>query len=167
MRLIMYDIGLALQHCHRDLKMLDVPRVGDRIKLIDMDAAATSGQSFLGAKFSSGVLPPEMFAELSDAQVTKFGAYWQSRTENDDELWHKVEPRSVLSAGPGIKKQLVFAVKSYHCLQDGSPDCADAVPYPPVLASPAVDTFLSGERLLAVNRDDDLMSGEEYRESRT
>lgn len=102
MRLIMYDIGLALQHCHRDLKMLDVPRVGDRIKLIDMDAAATSGQSFLGAKFSSGVLPPEMFAELSDAQVTKFGAYWQSRTENDDELWHKVEPRSVLSAGPGI-----------------------------------------------------------------
>jgi serine/threonine protein kinase len=66
---ILQEVGAALQHCHRknmihgDLKMLNIVRVGDTMRLIDFDAAASFGDAF-GAKFSSGILPPEMLYKL-------------------------------------------------------------------------------------------------------
>ena len=94
---MMHDVGEALQHCHSkgiihgDLKMLNVVRVEGKMRLIDLDAAAiidygkndmevvdddTEGMDDFcrlerrscGVKFSSGVLPPEMFYQLKSVE---------------------------------------------------------------------------------------------------
>ena len=120
----------SLQLMHGDLKMLNVVRMGSQLKLIDLDAIASfsSGSpsnllTFAGAKFSSGILPPEMFACLDKKGVLQYIAYWKtywswfasshgpleqgneaqrmssvtmdktSLTENQYELWKKMEPR--------------------------------------------------------------------------
>ncbi|KAF0692766.1 Aste57867_16176 [Aphanomyces stellatus] len=48
---------------HGDLKSLNVVRVANRLKLIDLDAATSIGDP-AGAKFSSGSLPPEYFYKI-------------------------------------------------------------------------------------------------------
>ena len=71
------SVGEAMGHLHSmhlmhgDLKMLNVVRMGSQLKLIDLDAIASFSSvsssnllTFAGAKFSSGILPPEMFACL-------------------------------------------------------------------------------------------------------
>ena len=56
-RALMHDVGLALRHLHEreimhgDLKMLNVVRVGERLQLIDLDAAAAiDDEGWAGAK---------------------------------------------------------------------------------------------------------------------
>ena len=64
------------------------------MKLIDMDAVATlDGLGFMGAKFSSGVLPPEMFEVLNGDGVDKFTSHWHMECSQQTELWRKIEPR--------------------------------------------------------------------------
>lgn len=83
---------------HGDVKLLNIVRIQQlatsTIKLIDMDAIATlNGSGFVGAKFSSGVLPPEMFEVLDGDGVDKFTSYWAKACPQQSELWRKIEPR--------------------------------------------------------------------------
>jgi serine/threonine protein kinase len=66
------DITDAISHLHEngvlhgDVKLLNAVRVGTRLPLIDLDASVKIGEGyFAGAKFSSGMLPPEMIAKLN------------------------------------------------------------------------------------------------------
>jgi serine/threonine protein kinase len=76
-KVLMMEIGLALKHCHDqrlihgDLKMLNIVRANNVMKLIDLDASAQFDE-FCGSKFSSGVLPPEMFKELNPSQRAEY-----------------------------------------------------------------------------------------------
>jgi hypothetical protein len=55
---------------------------------IDLDASVKMGEP-VGAKFSSSVLPPEMFATLSSSKMRKqFKEYFST-----PDVWKKVEPR--------------------------------------------------------------------------
>ncbi|KAF0716138.1 hypothetical protein As57867_003000, partial [Aphanomyces stellatus] len=74
-RTLVAQVVAAVQHLHGaglvhgDLKMLNVLRFKDsQLKLIDLDASAAIGEP-LGAKVSSGVLPPEMFTSTTDGSV--------------------------------------------------------------------------------------------------
>ena len=79
---------------HGDIKLLNIVRVKGMIKLIDMDAVANlDGSGFMGVKFSSGVLPPEMFVVLDGLGVERFKEYWREDFEGRSELWRKIEPR--------------------------------------------------------------------------
>lgn len=179
-RVMMRHVGEALKHCHderivhADLKMLNVIRIGHRLRLIDFDAAVPIAKdSKLGVKFSSGILPPEMFEELSEEGVAKYEAYWKAeKDEKNSELWPKIAPRSLVYKG--VVKH--YVVKCYDADRN-SPAKAHlpahgTLPYIPVAASEAVDlwafglmlfTFLAGEPLLSTNRDDDLLSPADYR----
>ena len=67
------------------------------IRLIDLDAAAKILKAKAGAKFSSGTLAPEMFAELSYSDVQRFEAYFESEKSLNSELWQKVGYLVVIS----------------------------------------------------------------------
>ena len=78
------DIADAIAHVHKngmihgDVKLLNAVRVGTRFQLIDLDASAPIGEgSFAGAKFSSGMLPPEMIAELTIEEYDTYMAYFK------------------------------------------------------------------------------------------
>jgi hypothetical protein len=60
--------------------------------ITDLDAAVDLGEGFAGSKFSSGVLPPEMFVKLDLEGVQRFEAYWQHEKEEDGAVWTKVRP---------------------------------------------------------------------------
>lgn len=102
-KVLMREIGEAVRHCnhknimHGDLKMLNILRVNSRMKLIDLDASAIIGHEFCGSKFSSGVLPPEMFYRLkTDQEERDYITYWNISDESvgssDGELWAKIQP---------------------------------------------------------------------------
>ncbi|KAF0698591.1 hypothetical protein As57867_010781, partial [Aphanomyces stellatus] len=134
---------------HGDLKKLNVLRVQSHMRLIDMDAATVSGQN-IGAKFSSGSLPPELFYKLKDEEErTRYVQYWQSISVSNPDLWEKVKPRNN------------WVVKTFH----SSIDAGDSLPYGLIRASPAVDMwsfgvmiyqFYSGVELIPTNRNQDL-----------
>jgi hypothetical protein len=74
-RLFAKQTAEAVQHVHNqgiihgDLKLLNIVRQGHRIRLIDLDACTeitkSNAEHFTGAKFSSGILPPEVCIPLS------------------------------------------------------------------------------------------------------
>lgn len=80
-KVMMQEIGEALHHCHAhgiihgDLKMLNIVRVQGKMRLIDLDAAAVIEDEIYGAKFSSGILPPEMFCRLENQGNDAVEAY--------------------------------------------------------------------------------------------
>jgi serine/threonine protein kinase len=84
-KVMMQEVGEALHHCHEhgiihgDLKMLNVVRVQGKMRLIDLDAAAVIDEEVCGAKFSSGILPPEMFCRLENKGENAIKAYDQVR----------------------------------------------------------------------------------------
>jgi serine/threonine protein kinase len=87
---MMKDTAEALSYLHSrgimhgDIKMLNVLRLKTRLQLIDMDAAAVIGESFSGAKFSSGILPPEMFCKLDEEGVKMHEEYWRMQARKID-----------------------------------------------------------------------------------
>ncbi|KAF0682336.1 Aste57867_25519 [Aphanomyces stellatus] len=92
--------GIKLLHqnelVHGDVKKLNVVRVGNRLKLIDLDAT-TGFEDPMGAKFSSGCLPPELFYKLkSNDEVSMFCNHWASEKEKNSDLWKKVKPKNGL-----------------------------------------------------------------------
>ncbi|GMI02499.1 hypothetical protein TrST_g7336, partial [Triparma strigata] len=144
-RALMSDVGDALRHLHEnnlihgDLKMMNVVRVNDKLRLIDFDAAVRITKRdadpmkggtihYVGAKFSSGILPPEMIGRINDVE-SGFGPDGKSKhvlhqdmknykkyfTENRDgeenhsvlaQLWDKVKPKHSMKHG-------FYAVKSF------------------------------------------------------
>lgn len=103
------DLAQALQALHErgivhgDAKMINAVRSSNKILLIDLDAACRfeedgsceeddhRAETYMGAKFSSGVLPVEMFATLSAAQHEQYLSYWQDVRESNPGLWKKLK----------------------------------------------------------------------------
>ncbi|EOD13023.1 hypothetical protein EMIHUDRAFT_247174 [Emiliania huxleyi CCMP1516] len=150
---------------HGDLKLLNVVRFrrDNRLRLIDFDAAAKivpvggEGESYAGAKFSSSVLPPEMFHELKQGEEEALEIYWQGESK---ELQAKVAPKLHRRSGAS------FVVSSFRTTA-GEP-VIDNLPYPLVEASAKIDVWslgalaymlLAGEPLVPSTRDDDCASG--------
>ncbi|RHZ15144.1 hypothetical protein DYB37_009645, partial [Aphanomyces astaci] len=132
-RSMLHQVAEALAHLHDhgvvhgDLKKLNVLRVNHRMRLIDMDAATPFGAP-VGAKFSSGSLPPEMFYKLqNDDEFAAIATHWQRTTTPHtlDDVWAKVQPRDQ------------FCVKTFH-------ESASTLPFQPVVASPALDVWAFG-----------------------
>ncbi|KAF0716669.1 hypothetical protein As57867_002715, partial [Aphanomyces stellatus] len=136
-------LGIQVLHkqdlVHGDLKKLNVLRVQNQLKLIDFDAAVRIYQP-LGAKVSSGILPPEMFHNLEAADdVEKYNTYW-GREDHEISKLKKTQVNST------------YVVKAY---RDGCD--VSTLPYSLVKASTAVDMWsfgcmmfqmLSGEELV-------------------
>ena len=175
-RAILQQIFEAVAHLHAeglmhgDLKLLNVVRFrrDNRLRLIDFDAAAKIApvggecESCAGAKFSSAVLPPEMFHALKQGEAEALEAYWQGESK---ELQAKVAPKPFRQRG--IVKSS-YAIKSF--LTEGGKPLADGLPYSNelVTASANVDAWalgalafalLTGETLIPATRDDDCASG--------
>jgi len=101
-RTILQQIFEAVGHLHEqklmhgDLKLLNIVRfrLDNRLRLIDLDAAATisefdANKHYAGAKFSSATLPPELWSLVTKDDVLKLKEYWK---DCDAELRAKVEP---------------------------------------------------------------------------
>jgi serine/threonine protein kinase len=80
------QIAAALEHIHSrgyihgDIKPLNIIRIEDSIRLIDLDASAQIDVDLAGAKYSSAYLPPEMIYECEDgSHVVK--SYNESSSE--------------------------------------------------------------------------------------
>jgi len=82
---------------HGDLKLLNIIRfrLDNRLRLIDLDAAATllrnsdEDESYAGAKLSSGAIPPEMWHCARKDDVQNLEEYWENC---DPELRKKMKP---------------------------------------------------------------------------
>ena len=178
-RVLMSEIAHALAHLHQnniihgDLKMLNILRVDGHMRLIDLDAACSLTKP-AGCKFSSGVLPPEMFARLTLEQNEQFTTYWMRIfTKNpkwtsadkvelgqaDYELWEKIKPR--------VADGQLIVVKTFATDADNKP-IVSGLPYSLVNASVSIDVWafgvllyylVSASPLLLVNRDEDLLDG--------
>ena len=161
-RSMMREIGEAIAHLHSrgimhgDLKLLNILRVNNRMCLVDLDAAAVIGRDFAGAKYSSGVLPPEMFAQLQDDDVEQYKSYWAEECSRNTELWQKIRPV--------VTQKGVFTVRTFKSTERGAAD-ANHLPYNLLPASESIDiwsygilffTLCTGNSLYKVNRDDDL-----------
>ena len=96
-----------LYHC--DLKIANIVRFREELKIIDMDASAekmseiikSDGREdkfYAGKKFSSGILPPEMVHFLDGTTVKgrrelqNFEKYFKEIKETDEEKWNKLQP---------------------------------------------------------------------------
>jgi hypothetical protein len=60
--------------------------------ITDLDAATHLNKGLAGEKYSSGVLPPEMFVKLDTQGVEQYEEYWQVEKEEDGAMWKKVRP---------------------------------------------------------------------------
>jgi serine/threonine protein kinase len=182
------DIADAIAHVHKngmihgDVKLLNAVRVGTRLRLIDFDASITIGKEYFGgAKFSSGILPPEMIAELTLDDYKKYNAYYQTNVSAASP--EKIKPKAVTGSNT------IFAVKTFLTKpsKKGQFDlygevvwriCQEPVeredlPYKLVKATAAIDIWSfgavlyelhTGETLFAVNRDNDLKDGASMKE---
>jgi hypothetical protein len=78
-RFIAIDILNAMDHFHKqgivhcDIKPLNIMRIDNKIKLIDLDASAKIDEAFIGFKYSSAYIPPEMI--FFDGKHYKVKAY--------------------------------------------------------------------------------------------
>eukprot|EP01032_Pedospumella_encystans_P012153 gene12153-14082_t len=174
-RVYFRDIARALQALHSagimhgDVKLLNAIRLHNHMQLIDLDAAATIDEGFAGAKFSSGVLPPEMFAELDATQRAAFERYWHPFVAKDADLWRKVKPVDIGDGKCIVVRCFVtdednVPVRCVSAEDDKVPDAV--LPYDLVPATPAIDAWSFGVMmfsmfarcpLLLVSDDDDLV----------
>ena len=179
-RHLVQTIASAVGHLHSkslihgDLKLLNVVRIMDRMCLIDLDASASMGDGdtkfYAGAKFSSGVVPPELIHKLqSKDERDKFSSYFGSVVTDDPELWTKIKPKEKKKG----RLASHYVVKTFltTVIGDGIEQPLDPhlLPYAPVESSAAFDmwslgtvlfTLVTGSQLFKVNRDDDLNDGE-------
>ena len=91
---LLKGVAQAIQHLHDkeiihgDIKALNIVVKDEKtVQLIDFDASVNFHE-YVGAKFSSGVLPPEMFVTLNDTEVKLFKSSYNLRND----LWMKVKP---------------------------------------------------------------------------
>lgn len=203
-RVLALDVARCLEHCHArsvlhgDVKMSNAVRLEGRVCLVDLDASCVFDKDepehgdLFGAKFSSGVLPPEMFhvepLEGPDAHdaLAMAEQYWRRQSGQDacdDEHWQHVAPR--VATCPQDGRQKVVMVKSFrtqtqHDAQYGAAidvPLLGGLPYRPLPASPAVDVWAfgcllfhlcCGESLLpTTDRDDDLSTALDFLKAAT
>ncbi|KAF0718207.1 hypothetical protein As57867_001832, partial [Aphanomyces stellatus] len=163
LRMLLQQVAEGLQHLHAndivhgDLKKLNVVRAGNRLKLIDLDAATKIGDP-VGAKFSSGSLPPgaifyrlffqifdnfvfvEMFHKLKSKEETnKYCKIWNDVKSNNPKLWHKLEPKNG------------FVVKTFR-------NQKDRLPYKLVKARPSLDVWAFGALMYQMHCGEELVA---------
>ncbi|KAF0718939.1 Aste57867_1373 [Aphanomyces stellatus] len=170
-RILLQQVAVGLQHLHQkkivhgDVKKLNVVRVGNRLKLIDLDAG-TKFEDPVGAKFSSGSLPPgalfylclwayyqpyhfvEMFYELTSDEDTKlYCEHWDNVISTNQEALQKIKPKNG------------YVVKTFQ-----NTNCR--LPYKLVKAHPSLDVWAfgalmyqmySGEELVATDFNQDVV----------
>ncbi|KAF0692747.1 Aste57867_16205 [Aphanomyces stellatus] len=152
-RQMMEEVGRCLQHIHGrgivhgDLKKLNILRAANRLQLIDMDAATVGSDQFAGGKWRSGILPPEMFYQLSESELDKYSRYWHGV---DARVWDKVKPRGNS-----------YVVK---CFRTDNDTTDGILPYELEKTTPAMDMWAfgclmfqmySGEELVSTDRHQD------------
>ncbi|KAF0688910.1 hypothetical protein As57867_019496, partial [Aphanomyces stellatus] len=144
-RILLQQVAEGLQHLHDkglvhvDLKKLNVVRVENRLKLIDLDAA-TEFRSSVGAKFSSGCLPPELFYKLVSPEDLKMHFnHWTNDGSTNHDLWQKVKPKGS------------FVVKSFQNEED-------KLPYAVVKAHPSLDVWAFGALMYQMYSGEELVS---------
>eukprot|EP00588_Corethron_pennatum_P028204 CAMPEP_0194315314 /NCGR_PEP_ID=MMETSP0171-20130528/12109_1 /TAXON_ID=218684 /ORGANISM="Corethron pennatum, Strain L29A3" /LENGTH=1557 /DNA_ID=CAMNT_0039071075 /DNA_START=43 /DNA_END=4713 /DNA_ORIENTATION=+ len=175
--------------CHCDLKMANCVRFNKDLKIIDMDASSEvlpdndeikkrEDRFYVGKKFSSGILPPEMihcideFTDHGKEELAKFQEYFKELKITDKEKWKKIQP---IRSSKGKGK--IYVVKTFlsECDSNDTVKCIkgeqDDLPYSPVLASESIDlwslgvlisTLLSGKSLFSTDVNDDLQSFEAF-----
>ena len=167
---ILQGIGEAIQYMHSrgivhgDIKARNIVRMdGNNMKLIDLDASVYEDQR-IGAKFSSGVLPPEMFIELVNKQENdKFVEHFEGSSPH---LIEKIRPVY------DINRQRYYAVKTF--LPDKAADVILPHKDMNIYASKAFDIWSFGvlmyymlsvknSHLFNVNLVDDLRSWVDFR----
>jgi serine/threonine protein kinase len=180
-RILARELAEAIAHVHSkglihgDVKLKNVVRFNSRLCLIDLDAAVEI-DSPAGAKFSSGVLPPELFQELDLPKCKIFDLYFNEIKQDDADRWAKIESKKI-AFGNGSKGFVVktFLTKQKIVLKEQHgktkkvseyyPLDVELLPYTLVKARAAIDiwsfgavlfSLVTGSSLFAVNRDDDL-----------
>ncbi|KAF0698114.1 Aste57867_11250 [Aphanomyces stellatus] len=144
-RILLQQVAEGLQHFHQnellhgDVKKLNAVRVGNRLNLIDLDAATTVGD-YVGTKFSSGSLPPEMFYKLkSDDEAEQIRQHWSNVKSTNPVLWQKIKPKKG------------YVVKTFH-------NKNDILPYDLVEAHPSLDVWAFGALMYQVYSGEELVS---------
>ena len=164
------------------MKLQNVVRFGEGLRLIDLDASVELDStadgdkycSFAGAKFSSGVLPPEMIAKLTFQECNDFDRYFEKVKHNNTHGWAKIYPKKLgetaffvvktfstegVSACKELGERALESIKEYHPVVEPPP------PYHLVKATEAIDIWSfgvvlyslhAGSPLFDVNRDDDI-----------
>ncbi|KAF0683302.1 Aste57867_24642 [Aphanomyces stellatus] len=144
-RIFLQQVAEGLQHLHNkglvhgDVKKLNMVRVDNRLKLIDLDATTKIGDP-IGAKFSSGILPPELFYKFkSDKERQLYLSYWANVGTTNLELWDKVKPKNDC------------VVKTFYLK-------LDELPYTPILAQVSLDAWAFGALMYQMHSGEELVS---------
>lgn len=160
------EIAAALEHLHShgivhlDVKPLNVGRRYNHMLISDLSSACVwDDQSYAGAKFNSGVLPPEMFYKLeTQEQEDQFNEYFRY-VDRSSSQWEKIQAMET----PGGK----YVVRTFNDAL--SSDTAHNLPYKLVKAHPTQDIWgfgsmafmlLTAQSIVSVDRDDGLAGPE-------
>lgn len=177
------DIAEAILHIHRkglihcDLKHSNVIQLGGRMRLIDL-SAATEVDAFAGAKFSSGVVPPEMITRLTtDDDRRRFSDYFRESEESGNEQWDRIKPKVLSSKEYFVVKTFSTTKKTRRMFGGETVDIVpvetENLPYDLVEATSAIDVWSfgvllyslhTGSSLFDVDRDGDLSSAAAMKE---
>ena len=169
--------------CHGDLKMRNCVRMNGRMYIIDLDGASeipkrkddasmdkSNAAYYVGAKFSSGILAPEMIHrfwgdKVFDAKAYgSYLSYFAELQSEDPEHWEKVQPM--------IHDDYVYAVKTFLTTKRGTKRSIngeeaytplivkdiDKLPYDLVQASEAIDLWSLGVMLYKFETDEDIFN---------
>ena len=176
------DICRGIEELHRgkkihgDIKPQNFVRIGHKLFMIDLDASSyidnsisciegifesTYSCDYTGAKFSSGVLPPEMICYLTEENKDKFLNYFENLRESDNQMWNKIQPKQ------HKYKPIYYCVKTFLSDDDGTIQNIQGLPYTPIKANEAIDLWslgtvlyklLSGKSLFDTDKNEDLTS---------
>ncbi|KAL3942175.1 MAG: hypothetical protein SGBAC_003600 [Bacillariaceae sp.] len=185
-RKLMKEVGEALEHLHAkrlvhgDLKMSNIIRMNNRLCLIDLDSSAKIDGDFVGAKFSSGVLPPELIYCLDSFEKTKkFSKYFEKEPLADKKKREPLETTTRPSRGfivrtflqmEDIKEEQNVITGEIEKIWNAKP-IKEGLPYDLVHADPSLDVWsfgvllymmCAGQSLFSTDRDDDITDGNTF-----
>ncbi|CAJ1966601.1 unnamed protein product [Cylindrotheca closterium] len=185
-RKLMKEVGEGLEHLHTkrlvhgDLKMSNILRMNYRLCLIDLDSSARIDGDFVGAKFSSGVLPPELIYRLqSFDEKEMFVKYFEKESSAERQ---KRQPQFTTTRPfqgfvvrtflqmEDIKEEQNLITGKMEKIWNAEP-LKEGLPYDLVMADPSLDVWsfgvllymmCAGQSLFTTDRDDDITDGNTF-----